>query len=131
MTIAQVTIDYVNQPNKNPKYGSIKTKELGYVSVPDESLSQFHQGETCQINYSTNPKGYHNLNQKVPLITPTMPSMQNPPQMAATPIEKDRRILESVLAKLVGPVQFTDRMTMANQMTEIWLAAQDAADRIS
>src|SRR5690242_2949452 len=98
MTTAQVTVQYVNQPNKNPKYGSIKTAELGYVSVPAENLNQFSQGEVCTINYSTNPKGYHNLNQKVSAATPA-PAMNGHAQPALAGSAKDESIFVQAMVK--------------------------------
>jgi hypothetical protein len=87
MPQARVTIDYVNQPNKNPKYGSIKTKEVGYVSVVKEALGQFTPNEVCTISYTTNPNGYHNLVQKMagagkPAAPAAPPSYSNNPGAA-------------------------------------------------
>lgn len=61
MPVAQVTADYVNQPKEGKRFGSIKTKELGYVSVKPSDLGQFTKGATYQIEYTETDEGYKNL----------------------------------------------------------------------
>lgn len=58
--MAQATVKavYVNQPGKNPKYGSIKGDDGHYYSIPVDRLGDFKQGESYSFEYSTqNVKG--------------------------------------------------------------------------
>lgn len=61
MPVAQVTVDYVNQPKEGKRFGSIKCKELGYVSVKPADLGQFQPKSSYQIEYTTSEQGYHNF----------------------------------------------------------------------
>ena len=56
----QVTVkaQYVNRPGKNPKYGSIKSADGNYYSIPVDRLDDFKQGETYSFEYTVqNVKG--------------------------------------------------------------------------
>lgn len=44
MPAVWVTVAFVNPPKRNPKFGSIKTDEYGYISVPTQSLGEFRKG---------------------------------------------------------------------------------------
>lgn len=57
MPATWVSVTFINGP-KNPggKYGSIKTNELGYVSVPVEKLGDFDKGGRYCIEYTENGK---------------------------------------------------------------------------
>ena len=57
MLTSQVTVDYVNEPRDGKPFGSIKTKELGYVSVHPNDLGLFTKGQKYSINYETVSKG--------------------------------------------------------------------------
>ena len=64
MLTSQVTVDYVNEPRDGKPFGSIKTKELGYVSVHPDNLGLFTKGQKYSINYETVVKGdreHHNF----------------------------------------------------------------------
>lgn len=52
--IAEVTIQYVNDPKPGKKMGSIKTAELGYFGVFPNMLRQFSTNEVCRLEYETN-----------------------------------------------------------------------------
>jgi len=56
-----VTAQYVNAPSRNPKFGSIKTPEMGYISVPAERLGEFRKGGRYCVEIDTTPKGFHNF----------------------------------------------------------------------
>lgn len=60
MNTATVTPDFVNQPRKNPKFGSIKVGDT-YYSVPVSMLSQFQPKQQYVITYETSDAGYHNV----------------------------------------------------------------------
>lgn len=60
MSTATVTPDFVNQPRKNPKFGSIKVGDT-YYSVPVSMLSQFQPKQPYIITYETSDAGYHNV----------------------------------------------------------------------
>ncbi len=49
-----ITADFVNPPKKNPKYGSIKTREEGYISVPVGELGQFRKGGRYCVEIAMN-----------------------------------------------------------------------------
>lgn len=61
MPVAQVTVDFVNPPKEGKKFGSIKTKELAYVSVKPSDLGQFTKGSAYQIEYTETAEGYKNF----------------------------------------------------------------------
>ena len=61
MQKATVTVDFVNPPKDGKKFGSIKTKELGYVSVWPDKLDNFKKGQKYTIQYETTDSGYHNF----------------------------------------------------------------------
>jgi hypothetical protein len=135
MPQAKVTIDYVNQPNKNPKYGSIKTQELGYVSVAKEALGQFMQNEVCTISYATNPKGYHNLVQKMAHVP--RPAANGPiagvaaamTEVRAADVNRNRHIFVcgAVNSTLSNPSINPLEMTQSEraQLTASWMGVYD------
>lgn len=51
MPNATVTVEFVNQPKEGKAFGSIKTKELGYVGMKPADLSKFTKGQTYEIEY--------------------------------------------------------------------------------
>jgi len=53
MPTQTVIVAYVNAPREGKKNGSIKTKGGDYYGVPPAMLSQFEQGGTYQVEYST------------------------------------------------------------------------------
>lgn len=59
METETVTIAYVNQPKKNPKFGSIKTEGGDYISVPVGSLKLFEVGGTYEISYTYDATGQY------------------------------------------------------------------------
>lgn len=61
MPVATVTVDFVNEPKPGKKFGSIKTKELAYVSVKPEDLNKFTKGSQYQIEYTETAEGYKNF----------------------------------------------------------------------
>ena len=52
--VAEVTIQYVNDPKPGKKMGSIKTAELGYFGVFPNMLRQFSTNEVCRVEYESN-----------------------------------------------------------------------------
>lgn len=58
MPSKQVTIAFVNQPVKNPNYGSIKTKDGEYYSVKKALLDKFVKGQSYVIDYAVKDNGY-------------------------------------------------------------------------
>lgn len=52
MPNASVTVQFVNQPKPGKKFGSIKTDELGYLSVKPENLSLFTKGAKYVVEYT-------------------------------------------------------------------------------
>ena len=79
MQTAQVTVAYVNEPQKNPNYGSIKSADGIYYGVHKSKLHLFNKGQTYNIVYTTNEKGYHSFKE---FAAPT-PSASPPPAHAA------------------------------------------------
>lgn len=75
---ATITAQYVNQPKKNPAWGSIKDPVLGYIGVKAEHLNQFVQGQTYVIEYEIKGdfKGFTR-------IVGTNPATRQPQQAAA------------------------------------------------
>lgn len=59
--VTTAEVSYVNQPNKNPNYGSIKTKDGTYYSVRKSELGMFEKGKVYTFEFSTNEKGYHSF----------------------------------------------------------------------
>ena len=65
---ADIRVNFVNQPDRNPKFGSIKIDppigESSYVSVPKNMLGLFSVGQRCTILYSSreyNGKTYYTV----------------------------------------------------------------------
>lgn len=56
----QLTPDFVNQPQKNPKFGSIKCGAT-YYSVPKDMLPAFQKGVPTTVDVEQNDKGYWNV----------------------------------------------------------------------
>lgn len=101
--VAQVKVLFVNPPSGGKPFGSIKTQELGYVSVKPEILNMFQVNRTYVIQYDVTPKGYKNFVRFGPMeyapngngssvqgYTPPAPPYQPPPpttygQQAPTP----------------------------------------------
>lgn len=61
MPVATITAEFVNQPKEGKRYGSVKDKALGYVSVKPEDLSKFTKGSRYQIEYTETAEGYKNF----------------------------------------------------------------------
>lgn len=59
--VTTAEVQYVNQPSKNPNFGSIKTKDGTYYSVRKSQLGLFEKGKVYTFEFSTNEKGYHSF----------------------------------------------------------------------
>jgi hypothetical protein len=86
---------YVNQPGKNPKFGSIKLDNPAiYVSVPSDQLPLFQRGKVETIEYSTTSEGYHNLKRLIvdsgPPTPQAAPPKQNGGGWKSTPADPER-----------------------------------------
>ena len=81
MQTAQVTVAYVNEPQKNPNYGSIKSADGIYYGVHKSKLHLFNKGQTYNIVYTTNEKGYHSFKEFVggPSLSVFVPASTNTP----------------------------------------------------
>lgn len=51
MPQATVTVEFVNPPKEGKAFGSIKTKELGYVGMKPADLTSFAKGQRYEIEY--------------------------------------------------------------------------------
>lgn len=54
MPVATITCQYINEPKPGKKSGSIKTAELGYISVWADKLPYFEKGQRYTVEYSIN-----------------------------------------------------------------------------
>jgi len=79
---ATIEIAFVNPPNKNPEYGSVKDTSGTYWSVPKTLLPQFSEKQTYAIEYTDTQgrdgKTYHNI-KSVRQAGPPPPAHNNPP----------------------------------------------------
>ena len=92
MTVATVTIEFVNPPKPGKKMGSIKTKELGLIWAWPNQLEIFNQGHHYSIEYSEDK----DFKKFVKLAPPTasnaathfpeheMPAVKAPPRVDTT-----------------------------------------------
>ncbi|HZS57594.1 MAG TPA: hypothetical protein VFA65_24550 [Bryobacteraceae bacterium] len=64
MQEATIKVEFVNEPDKNPDFGSVKA-DGKYWGVPKNMLSQFEKGQTYTIGYTTtegrNGKTFYNV----------------------------------------------------------------------
>jgi hypothetical protein len=141
---AALKIDFVNEA-RGGKSPSIKSGEV-YYNVKPEDFHKFKKGETVHCLISAKEgKGkwagrtfYDIVGVIASDSTGTATNGNAQPATngngavapGLTGQAKDRRIGIQAIAKMVGPIPFSNRETMANQMTEICLAAGDAYDRI-
>ena len=62
---ATISVKYVNQPDKNPEYGSLKDVNGAYWGVPKSMLSQFQPDHSYCVGYTTftakTGKEYHTI----------------------------------------------------------------------
>ena len=62
---ATISVKYVNQPDKNPDYGSLKDANGNYWGVPKNMLSQFQPDHSYCVGYTTftakTGKEYHTI----------------------------------------------------------------------
>jgi hypothetical protein len=80
---------FVNPPEKNPNYGSIKLDNNLRISVRASELSQFFRGQVYTLEYSTNENGYHSLVKAFPQTNGGgMPQSPPPPQTAPRKVWK-------------------------------------------
>lgn len=74
MQEATIKVEYVNAPDKNPAFGSVKADGI-YYSVPANMLGQFEQGKTYVVGFTTtegrNGKTFYNLKE---LRSPVKPN---------------------------------------------------------
>lgn len=93
-----VTVAFVNQPMKNPSFGSIKTTEGEFFSVKKAMLSRFTKGMVCTVDYEVNQvndRQFYNI----------IGIQENVPQSAANAgvshaaTEKDKIISRIAIAK--------------------------------
>ena len=70
---ATITAEYINQPDKNPDFGSVKSGSI-YYGVPRAMLSQFEKGKTYTVGYTTtegrNGKTFYNIKELRSSIAP-------------------------------------------------------------
>lgn len=74
MPTATVEVKFVNQPDKNPAFGSIKTADGTYYGVPKFMLADFQQGGVYDIEYKTREfkgKEYHSISERPTPTTQT------------------------------------------------------------
>lgn len=101
----------------------IETKKWSSKQNPDREFTDYVIKQAKEVAPGLNQPATKSVAQQ-----PAQPQANG--HAAPANGDKDRAILTAVLAKFVAPIPFSDRLTMANQMTEIYLAAQDACDRI-
>ena len=69
-----ITVKYVNQPDKKPDYGSVKDAEGKYWSVPKNLLQAFAENTEYAIGYTTftgkDGRDYHTIKEVKPLAKP-------------------------------------------------------------
>jgi hypothetical protein len=73
---ATISVKYVNQPDKNPEYGSLKDANGNYWGVPKSMLSQFQPDHSYRVGYTTftakTGKEYHTI-KEIEVDAPGLP----------------------------------------------------------
>lgn len=70
MPTAVVEVQYINQPDKNPDFGSIRAADKTYYGVHKSKLGDFEKGNTYEITYTTKNirgKDYHTVSDSRPI----------------------------------------------------------------
>ena len=118
MSTATVHVDFVNPPRQEGgKFGSIKTKELGYVSVPVKDLGLFTKGQSYSIEYTE--KGDFKNFAKMAEVASTKPNGHAP----HTPDAKDKMIFVTGLVGRAlgsGKYQIADIGTLTRAACEAY-----------
>lgn len=77
-----LTIEFVNAPDKNPDFGSVKAAGK-YWGVPANMLSQFQKGQTVTVGYTTtegrNGKTFYNIKELRSSAAPKPQTNGQPP----------------------------------------------------
>lgn len=92
MNQATIVVKYVNQPQKNPDYGSVKDDQGQYWSVPKNLLTAFPGPGTYSIEYTISDKGYKNVKSVKNPETPAAGHNQPPTNGHTNGNGKDRFI---------------------------------------
>jgi hypothetical protein len=124
MPYATVTVLYVNEPGPGKSYGSVKTQELGYLSVKPHELGLFQKGRRYEIEYVLTDKGYKNFKRINLQAGP-------PPTSPAKPDEAARLIfITGITGRAMGSGKFEagDIRNLALEANEAWRALNDLAE---
>jgi hypothetical protein len=79
---ATISVKYVNQPDKNPDYGSLRDANGNYWGVPKNMFSQFQPDHSYCVGYTTftakTGKEYHTI-KEIKVDAPVLPKSCTPP----------------------------------------------------
>ena len=96
---AQIKVDFVNEPDKNPDFGSVKA-DGKYWGVPKEMLSQFEKGKTYTIGYTTtegrNGKTFYNVKELRSSPAPAPIMRANGPAAPSNGNGKDQHMISAL-----------------------------------
>jgi hypothetical protein len=114
MPIAKVTVNYVNAPAAGKQYGSIKTEELGYLSVKPGDLALFAKGHKYEVEYEERGQ-YKNF------VRLAAPPPGAPAQAAGNDDVQRMIFVTGVVGRAMGSGKFG-----ASEIKELTLEANEA-----
>ena len=127
---ATITVEYVNPPEKNPDFGSVRAGGR-YYGVPKDLLSQFNKGQTYTIGYTETEgktgKIFYNL-KEIRSAAPAPASRSNGHAPANSNGDKDKKISALAIFNHLSPIWAArhegelDRASMGNFLLECMLA---------
>ena len=107
----ELTVQYVNPPKGEQKWGNIKSSEGIYYGGPPALLRQFTAGEVCTIEFSKSSNGlYNNIVKKIGAskAAPLSP----PPRQRTHPNDQSHIFVTALLGHFVhaGKVSLNEDM---------------------
>ena len=129
---ATITVEYVNEPDKNPDFGSVRAGGR-YYGVPKNMLSQFNKGQTYTVGYTETEgktgKIFYNLKEirSAAAATASPPTGHNNPPNG-NGADKDKKISALALYNHSFPIWAArsegelDRAAMGDFLLECMLA---------
>ena len=125
-----ITVKYVNQPDKKPDYGSVKDAEGKYWSVPKNLLQVFAENTEYAIGYTTfagkDGRDYHTIKEAKP-TTAAKPANGNGHEQTrsrSNPADSEQIFCTALIKEFIhaGQIQCTttDVVTAVNTLRDAY-----------